>query len=95
MTFVLEKDINVAAQEVRDRVNLVIPFLPGTDLPTVDKLDPDAAPVLAIALSAPLPIRDVTEFADKTLRRQIESVNGVEQIVFLGQGAPDQRLAGP
>src|SRR5688500_11337936 len=48
VTFVLEKDVNVAAQEVRDRVNLVIPFLPeGTEQPTVDKLDPDAAPVLA------------------------------------------------
>src|SRR5439155_1231996 len=33
VTFVLEKDINVAAQEVRDRVNLVIPYLPdGVEL---------------------------------------------------------------
>lgn len=84
-TFVLEKDVDVAAQEVRDRVNQVIPFLPeGTDLPTVDKLDPDAAPVLAIALSANKPIRDITEFADKTLKRQIESVSGVGQILILG-----------
>lgn len=85
ITFVLEKDVNVAAQEVRDRVNLVIPYLPqGVQLPTVDKLDPDAAPVLTIALSADLPTREISEFADKTLRRQIESVNGVGQIVLLG-----------
>jgi len=85
VTFVLEKDVNVAAQEVRDRVNQVIPFLPeGVQLPTVDKLDPDAAPVLAIALSAPLPVRDITEFADKTLKRQIESITGVGQIVIVG-----------
>ncbi len=85
VTFVLDKDINVAAQEVRDRVNLVLPYLPeGVELPTVDKLDPDAAPVLAIALSAPRPIRDITEYADKTFRRQIESVSGVGQIVILG-----------
>src|SRR5687768_1476872 len=84
VTFVLEKDINVGAQEVRDRVNMVLPYLPeGVELPTVDKLDPDAAPVLAIALSAPRPIRDITEFADKTLKRQIESVNGVGQIMIL------------
>jgi HAE1 family hydrophobic/amphiphilic exporter-1 len=85
VTFLLEKDLDVAAQEVRDKVNLVVPYLPeGVDLPTVDKLDPDAAPVLSLALSAPKPIRDITEFADKTLRRQIETVAGVGQIVVLG-----------
>jgi multidrug efflux pump subunit AcrB len=85
ITFVLEKDVNIAAQEVRDKVNLVLPFLPdGTELPTVDKIDPDAAPVLAIALSAAKPIRDITEYADKTLRRQIESATGVGQIIILG-----------
>ncbi|MFN3652257.1 MAG: efflux RND transporter permease subunit [Armatimonadota bacterium] len=85
VTFVLEKDVDVAAQEVRDKVNMVIPFLPdGVELPTVDKIDPDAAPVLAIALSANKPVRDITEFADKTLRRQIESVSGVGQIIILG-----------
>lgn len=85
VTFVLEKDINVAAQEVRDKVNQIIPELPeDIDIPTVDKLDPDAAPVLAIALSAPKPIRDITEFADKTLKRQIESTNGVGQVLIVG-----------
>src|SRR5918997_4806528 len=46
ITFILDKDVNIAAQEVRDKVNLVLPFLPdGAELPTVDKIDPDAAPV--------------------------------------------------
>src|SRR5947209_6527740 len=76
ITFLLEKDVNVAAQEVRDKVNGVLPDLPKEiDLPTVEKLDPDAAPILAIALSAPRPIREITDYADKKLRRQIESVN--------------------
>src|SRR5215210_2123648 len=62
--FLLDKDINVAAQEVRDKVNMVLPDLPADiDQPTVDKLDPDAAPVLTLALSAPRPTRDITEFA--------------------------------
>jgi len=34
----------------------------------VEKLDPDAAPVIYVALSADRPIRDISEFADKTLR---------------------------
>lgn len=85
ITFVLDKDVNVAAQEVRDKVSQITPDLPkDIDIPTVDKMDADAAPVMALALSADRPIREITEFADKTLRRQIESVNGVGQIVILG-----------
>ena len=47
-------------------------------------MDPDAAPVLSLALSANKPVRDITEYADKVLRRQIESVNGVGQVLVLG-----------
>src|SRR5437773_11471173 len=47
-------------------------------------MDPDAAAVLSIALSADRPIRDITEYADKVLRRQLESVNGVGQVLILG-----------
>ena len=85
VSFVLDKDTNVAAQEVRDKVNGVLPLLPKTiQQPRVDKFDPDAAPVLSLALSAGKPVRDITEYADKVLRRQLESVNGVGQVLILG-----------
>src|SRR3954468_11396725 len=85
ISFLLEKDADIAAQEVRDRVNRVIPLLPKTvDQPTVEKFDPDAAPVLTLAVSASKPIRDITEYADKTLRRQLESVDGVGQVLVVG-----------
>ncbi|MBW8714036.1 MAG: efflux RND transporter permease subunit, partial [Acidobacteria bacterium] len=85
ISFLLEKDADIAAQEVRDRVNRVIPLLPKTiQQPTVEKFDPDAAPVLTLAVSANKPVRDITEYADKTLRRQLESVNGVGQVVVSG-----------
>src|SRR5207245_2893038 len=85
ISFVLEKDTDVAAQEVRDKVNSVLPLLPKTiQQPRVDKFDPDAAPVLSLALSATKPVRDITEYADKVLRRQLESVNGVGQVLILG-----------
>src|SRR3989475_9550358 len=85
ISFVLEKDTDVAAQEVRDKVNGVLPLLPKTiQQPRVDKFDPDAAPVLSLALSARKPVRDITEYADKVLRRQLESVNGVGQVLILG-----------
>src|SRR6059058_6197096 len=83
--FVHEKDTDVAAQEVRDKVNSVLPLLPKTiQQPRVDKFDPDAAPVLSLALSAKKPVRDITEYADKVLRRQLDSVNGVGQVLILG-----------
>ncbi|HEV8436202.1 MAG TPA: efflux RND transporter permease subunit, partial [Thermoanaerobaculia bacterium] len=41
-------------------------------------------PVIGIALSGPAPIRDITEFADKKLRRRLESINGVGQVLIVG-----------
>src|SRR5690606_30944712 len=85
VSFLLEKDADVAAQEVRDRVNRALPLLPsGIGQPTVEKFDPDSSPVRTLALSANKPIRDITEFADKKLRRQLESVSGVGQVTVVG-----------
>ncbi|CAN5705085.1 efflux RND transporter permease subunit [soil metagenome] len=83
--FVLEKDVNVAAQEVKNRVQTVIPNLPETaEQPTVQKLDSDAAPVLRIVVSGPTNLRDVTEVADNQIKQRIESVSGVGQISIIG-----------
>src|ERR1043165_5878571 len=83
--FVLEKDVNIAAQEVENRVQTVIPNLPETaEQPTVQKLDSDAAPVLRIVVSAPQALREVTEVAKNQVKEKIESVNGVGQVTILG-----------
>jgi len=90
VSFELEKNLDVAAQEVRDKVNGVLGQLPkDADPPIIQKVDPDAVPVLAIALSGPAPIRDITEYADKTLRRRLESIGGVGQVLIVG-GRPRQ-----
>ncbi len=66
VNFDLEKNPDVAAQEVRDRVNSVLRDLPrDADPPVIEKIDPDAAPVLSVAVSAAAPIRDITEFATR------------------------------
>jgi HAE1 family hydrophobic/amphiphilic exporter-1 len=90
VSFDLEKNIDVAAQEVRDKVNGILAELPkDADPPVIQKVDPDAVPVLSIALSGPAPIRDITEYADKSLRRRLESISGVGQILIVG-GRPRQ-----
>jgi hydrophobic/amphiphilic exporter-1 (mainly G- bacteria), HAE1 family len=85
VSFRLEKNADVATQEVRDRINRILPLLPRTiTQPIIEKRDPDAAPVLTVALTANVPVRDITEYADKVLRRQLESADGVGQVLVLG-----------
>ena len=52
--------------------------------PIVQKLDTDAAPVVRIAVSAPRSLREVTDVADKRIKQQIESINGVGQVAIIG-----------
>jgi HAE1 family hydrophobic/amphiphilic exporter-1 len=85
ITFLLEKNPDVAAQEVRNKVDLIVNDLPVTaEQPIVQKLDTDAAPVIRIAVSAPRSAREVTDVADKKIKQQIESINGVGQVSIIG-----------
>src|SRR4051812_45114521 len=85
IAFTLDKDIDVAAQEVRDHLSTAIPDLPrGVDQPVVIKVDPDAAPIVLVTLRGKGTVRDVTELADKRVRRLVESINGVGQVTILG-----------
>jgi HAE1 family hydrophobic/amphiphilic exporter-1 len=85
VTFTLDKDVNVAAQDVRDHVSTVLPDLPeGTKSPVIAKLDPDAAPVLFVSMESTRPIRDVTELADHEVRQALESIRGVGQVTIVG-----------
>ena len=85
VTFLLDKDADIAAQEVRDRLNRILPLLPRTiTQPTIEKQDPDAQPIFTLALTGDKPIRDITEYADKVLRRRLESADGVGQVLVLG-----------
>lgn len=83
--FLLEKDIDVAVQEIRDKVNRTLPELPAEiDPPVVEKFDPGATPVLMYALSADRSIRDLTEYADKVIRPALEGTAGVGQVEIVG-----------
>src|SRR5258705_6019063 len=82
VSFALEKNADIATQEVRDRVNRILPLLPRTvTQPTVEKRDPDAFPVLTVALTTNKPLRDITEHADKVLRRRLESAEGARRVL--------------
>jgi HAE1 family hydrophobic/amphiphilic exporter-1 len=83
--FVLEKNIEVAAQEVRDRLSAIAGDLPANiDPPTVMKIDPGVIPVVTLAISADKPLRDITEYADKIIRPRLEGTAGVGQVEIIG-----------
>src|SRR5471032_2011105 len=85
ITFTLDKNGDVAAQEVQNKVNLVVNDLPQTaKQPVVLKFDPDAAPVMQIAVSAPRTLRDLTMIADKLIKQKLENAKGVGQIRIVG-----------
>lgn len=84
--FDLEKEIDVAAQDVRDKVNTVLRDLPtGIEQPLITKVDPGAVPILYLAVKGKdVSVRDLTEVADKKVRRQLETISGVGSINLIG-----------
>ncbi|HVY47237.1 MAG TPA: efflux RND transporter permease subunit [Minicystis sp.] len=83
--FDLDKNVDVAAQDVRDKIQTVLQDLPkGIDPPVVSKVDLGAAPVLLVAVKSDKPIREASEIADKIIRRSIESISGVGQVSLVG-----------
>lgn len=83
--FVLEKDPDVAAQEVRDKINTVLGELPDdADPPVVEKVATDAAPILNLVVSSRRDLREVTKIVDDQLKKNLESIDGVGQVRFVG-----------
>ncbi len=85
ITFELSKNGDVAAQEVQNKVNLIANDLPTTaKQPVIQKMDPDATPVMQIAVSAPRSLRDLTMIADKLIKQKLENAKGVGEVRIVG-----------
>jgi HAE1 family hydrophobic/amphiphilic exporter-1 len=85
VTFNLDRDIDAAAQDVRDRVATVIRDLPDdADPPIISKFDNDLTPVLTLALAGDRELRELTELADKIVKVQLERSDGVGEVRIVG-----------
>ncbi len=85
ITFDLSKDPDVAAQEVRSKVDPVLRTLPDTaDPPIVQKQDPDSSPIMMYSVSAPMPVVELTTYLEQTVQKRLESVNGVGEVLLFG-----------
>jgi len=84
-TFVLERDIEGAAQDIREKVAGAIDRLPRDTLPPIiTKLDPQSDPIMTLLVSGPMSRRELTEIADKQVRRAIQAVDGVGSVDLNG-----------
>ena len=92
--FVLDRDINDAANDVREKVAGAMKLVPPEELPPiVQKVDPDADPVLSLALSSKdMSLRTLTEIADKQVARAIQSVDGVGEVDLSGSRAREVHI---
>jgi HAE1 family hydrophobic/amphiphilic exporter-1 len=85
VTFNLNRDIDTAAQDVRDRVAAVLRDLPkDATVPLISKVDNDQQPVLTVALAGDRPLRELTELADKVVKIRLERSAGVGEVRIIG-----------
>lgn len=84
--FDLEIDVDKASNDINEHLASVLRELPPGSRPEVRKADPDAAPILVLAVKGPAntPWRDLTHFADKQVKSRIERLAGVGQVIILG-----------
>ncbi|MBP7529644.1 MAG: efflux RND transporter permease subunit [Syntrophorhabdaceae bacterium] len=91
--FVLEKDIDLAVQDVREKISVIRKKLPNDiDEPVVEKVDPDATPVLWLALHGQKSVRDLSTYADEILKEQLQRINGVGAIRLYGMRLRQARV---
>lgn len=86
ITFALDKDIDVAYNEVQAKVNQVVKRLPtDTDPPVLQKVDTNAAPVIWLALSGDRTVQQLNLYASNILKKKFETIAGVGEVTIGGR----------
>jgi len=83
--FDLDRKADVAAQDVRDKVQATLSRLPREiQTPVVQKFDIGAAPVATLAFSAPVPIERLTKLAEDVVKPALQQIPGVGSVSLVG-----------
>lgn len=82
--FTLEKNADIAAQEVRDQIAQIRDLPKSAQAPQIRKADPAAAPVLMVALKGDAPVQELTRVAEDVVKRRLETIGGVGQVRIIG-----------
>jgi HAE1 family hydrophobic/amphiphilic exporter-1 len=83
--FELEKSVDIAFQEVQAKLGTVRSELP-VDLedPVVEKFDIDSSPIMAVVVSGPQPIQELSHIADTVVKNRLQRIKDVGQIKLVG-----------
>lgn len=95
LQFVLEKNIDAAAQEVQAAINTASARLPSDmpSLPVWRKVNPADGPVMILSVSSDtLSLVEVSDLAETVLSRRLSQIEGVGQIIPIGQRRPAIRI---
>jgi HAE1 family hydrophobic/amphiphilic exporter-1 len=85
ITFNLNRQIDVATQDVRDKVAAVIRLLPrDIRTPLISKTDNDQAPVMTVAVAGNRSLKELTEIAEKRVKIELERSAGVGEVRVVG-----------
>lgn len=83
--FELSENVDVKAQDVRDKVNIARRDLPeDIDPPVIEKVDPDASPILSIMIAADASIGEITTYADEVIKEAVQRLPGVGSVSIVG-----------
>jgi HAE1 family hydrophobic/amphiphilic exporter-1 len=86
ITFTLERDIEAATQDVRDKLAQIVNQFPRDTRPLqITKMDPDAQPIFGFAVIGPRAPKELTEIAEKRVKQELETVKDVGSIGFMGE----------
>ena len=91
ITFVLEREIEAATQDVRDKV-ATVRFPRDTEPPVVSKIDPDAAPILTLVVFSKRAPKEITQIADRQIKQVLETVQDVGEVTFFGDRRREIRV---
>ena len=95
LQFLLERDIDVAAQDVQAAINSVAGRLPDNlpSLPTWRKVNPTDGPVMAMTVtSSTLPTTELSDIVETRLARRLSQIDGVAQVMVNGLQRPSIRI---
>src|SRR5215831_15571285 len=83
--FVLDRKMEDAAQDVREKMALAMGKMPpNVEPPVITKADPESDPILTLVVGGPRSLREITEIADKQIKRMLQTVDGVAAIDITG-----------
>ena len=85
LEFHLDVDVDIAATDVREKLDLIRSDFPeDVEDPIIQKFDINATPIVNLALTGDLPIDEIYDYADNTLRDRITTISGVADVQLVG-----------